>query len=76
MVEIKSVKLPQASNTCSEFYTHHQLQYLPSLFFFIVGGTVSKLHAALDSDIVDKHVFLNTRLKSMSFQESAVEKRQ
>ena len=37
---------------------------------------MSLLRAALDSNIVDKHVFLNTRLKSMSFQESAVEKRQ
>ena len=34
---------------------------------------MSKLRAALDSDTVDKLVFLNKRLKSMSVQQSAVE---
>ena len=41
--------------------------------FSIAGDTVSKLRAALDSDTVDKLIFLNKRLKSMSVQQSAVE---
>ena len=41
-------------------------QFLPNVFFFsIAGSTVSKLRASLDSDTVDKLVFLNKRFKSV-----------